>query len=531
VEVVRAVSFACVFVPWFAVAAEERCDPSLRERAVAVVTVPERAAPPPRRHGDRAKLRRGGVVARVIEASAAAREAGIRPGMTETEARARCPSLLTRPWSADRLHAARQAMLDAALALSPRVEDAGAGIVHVDIVGLAWLVGDGEAVARRLLRETRAVGLHASVGVADTRTAARVAARMGPRTVVIPPGAERAALASVDLRVLDLPAQLMETLASWGARTLGDLARLPRDGVVARLGAEGLAAHEAAVGLDTTPFRPYLPPPFWEEAQALDWEVETLEALACVIERVLERLVARLGVARVLAGELDVQLDLASGERHARTLPLTHPLGEVAPMLTLVILDLEAHPPRASVTRVAVSASPVRPQAVQPRLGSPLSPSVRDLAAVLARLAAIAGVDAVGSPQRLDTHRPDAFTLAPFAPPALAERQDDGEDIPAGNLDEGTAPLALRRLRPPRRALVTMEGEAEGVRPARVCMEPEMREERVVACAGPWRRSGTWWDANGWAYDEWDAALADGTLCRLRHDRLTDQWSLEGVYD
>ena len=466
-------------------------------------------------------------MARVVEAGAAARDAGVRPGMTETEARARCPGLVTRRLCPEHVSAARQAMLDAALAVSPRVEDAGAGVVQIDIAGLATLVGDDHAIAERLLRQTRAVGLLGSLGVAGTRTAARIAARMGPRTVIIPRGNERAALATVDLRVLDLPTRLVDTFTRWGIRTLGDLARLPRDGVVARLGAEGLAAHDAAMALDSAPFRPYLPPPFWEEAQALDWEIDALDALARVIGSVLERLTARLAAARVLAAELDVHLDLASGARHARTIALAHPLGEVAPMLTLITLDLEAHPPQAPVTRVVVSASPVAARPIQPKLGASPSPSVRDLAAVLARLSAVAGVDAVGSPRLLDTHRPDAFTLAPFAPhvPGSSDRHPEGAEVVA--VDDSTPPLALRRLRPPRRAHVEMEGE----RPARVRVEPNTRVESVVACAGPWRRSGTWWDRQGWARDEWDAALVDGTLCRLAHDRLTDHWFLEGVYD
>jgi len=522
------VSFACVFVPWFTVAAEERCDPALREQALVIVTT---ATMPARRPSGRKRTAPRTSIPRVVEAGPLAREAGVRPGMTETEAHARCPALVTRALCVEHVNAAHQAMLDAALAVSPRVEDAGAGIVHVDIVGLASLVGDEHAVAERLLRQTSAVGLHSCVGVAGTRTAARIAARMGPRTVVIPLGHERAALAGVDLGVLDLPARLMDTFVNWGVRTLGDLAGLPRDGVVARLGAEGLAAHEAALGLDGTPFRPYLPPSFWEEAQALDWEIDALDALMRVVERVLERLTARLAAARVLAGELDVHLDLASGQRHARTIVLAHPLGEVHPMLTLISLDLEAHPPGAPITRVVVSASPVAPRVVQPELGSSPSPSVRDLAAVLARLSAVAGVDAIGSPRLLDTHRPDGFTLVPFAPPLVGGGDRRLDETKPTALEEGMPPLALRRLRPPRRAHVELEQEADGCRPARLRVEPNTRVERVVVCAGPWRRSGTWWDGQGWARDEWDAALVDGTLCRLVHDRLSDHWFLDGVYD
>jgi protein ImuB len=54
---------------------------------------------------------------------------------------------------------------------------------------------------------------------------------------------------------------------------------------------------------------------------------------------------------------------------------------------------------------------------------------------------------------------------------------------------------------------------------------------RVVSGAGPWRLSGEWWDRRGWARDEWDLLLADGTLCRLALDRVSGQWLLDGVYD
>ena len=53
----------------------------------------------------------------------------------------------------------------------------------------------------------------------------------------------------------------------------------------------------------------------------------------------------------------------------------------------------------------------------------------------------------------------------------------------------------------------------------------------VSGSAGPWRRSGDWWDVHGWARDEWDVALADGTVCRLAHDLKTGEWFLDAVYD
>jgi protein ImuB len=106
--------------------------------------------------------------------------------------------------------------------------------------------------------------------------------------------------------------------------------------------------------------------------------------------------------------------------------------------------------------------------------------------------------------------------------PAELGRSEGEEGVRSGP----TFSLALRRLRPPRRVTVeTCEG-----RPARVA-DPGGADNRVVTCAGPWRVSGQWWDVDVWARDEWDVALTDSTVWRLVHDRLTDEWSLDGVYD
>src|SRR2546427_198265 len=123
---VRCPGFALValdLVEHFDAAAIERCEPALRERPLAILN--------PR--VDRPNVgREGGPTARImttIEANTAAREQGVRPGMTETEARARCPMLLTRPWVEEYVASARHALLEAALAVSPRIEDGGAGLV------------------------------------------------------------------------------------------------------------------------------------------------------------------------------------------------------------------------------------------------------------------------------------------------------------------------------------------------------------------------------------------------------------------
>src|SRR5262249_6475527 len=80
----------------------------------------------------------------------------------------------------------------------------------------------------------------------------------------------------------------------------------------------------------------------------------------------------------------------------------------------LFILDLEAHPPGAAIHRVEVEAIPAKPRVVQNGLFVPLSPEPEKLQLTLARLKAVVGEENVGSPEILDTHRPDGFRLKTF---------------------------------------------------------------------------------------------------------------------
>lgn len=504
--------YACVLVSHFAAAAAERVEPGLRERPLAVVT----GAPP---------------VTRIVEANAPAREHGVGPGMPEAEGRTRCPVLALRPSTPELVDSARQALLQACLGVSPRIEEAGPGIVHVEIDGLERLIGHDGAIGHRLARLAARVGLPARVGVADSRVAARVAARRASaRVTVVPRGSDRESLAPAFLDALELSDELRATLARWGLTTLGELAALPRKGLADRLGAAGLRAHDLAHGRDLAPFRPYTPPPFWEEALGLDWEIDTIPALAVALDMVLGRLTTRLASARLAADALSLRLGLASGGEDDRLVPLAYPLREPGPMLTLLRLSLEAHPPPAPVTRIAVSASAVALPPAPRELWEPPGPATRHLQAVLARLVTLARPQNVGSPVITDSHRPDAFALVPFVPPA-GPRVGTG-----GGMDMDTralaAPLALRRLRPPRRIEVATDAtaRASGRRPARLLLDGRA-SVRVVTCAGPWRVTGEWWDAHPWARDEWDVELADGLVCRLARDRIQGHWYLDGVYD
>jgi protein ImuB len=247
--------------------------------------------------------------------------------------------------------------------------------------------------------------------------------------------------------------------------------------------------------------------------------VDGLEPLAFLLGRVLEPMCAALASRSRKAAALDVALGLVDGSVHERRLAPAAPSGEARTWRTLVLLDLEAHPPRDAILRLTARAEPTAARATQFSLLDPALPSPERLAETMARLVAWTSDGRGGAPQLVDTHRPGAFAIGTFAPGPPAR----GAGLAADAAPSGPR-LALRAFRPPRLAHVTLQAG----RPAFVSA-PGVRGA-VAGAAGPWRASGDWWDV-AWSRDEWDVALAGGGVYRLFLDRLREAWYVEGELD
>jgi protein ImuB len=428
---------------------------------------------------------------------------------------------------------------------SPRIERHPGGTVVLDVAGLQRLLGDAAAIADELARAGEA-----HVAMARSYTAALLLARARTGTTVSL-GEPGAALAGVPLRVLqqyladgDRAAaggrrsaaaaheRTGEVLRRWGLLTIGELAALPAADLSARLGPEGVAVQRLARGLDPRPLVPDPSVPRFTGSFELEWPIDTLEPLSFVFARLLDPLIAALERADRGAVALHLQLRLTNRTAHERTLQLPVAMRDPRVLRTLLLLDLESHPPPAAVDVVALEIDPAPARIVQYSLLERAVPSPETLATLMARLGALVGEGRCGSPALRDTHQPDGFSMAPVAFAEARTRAlrsspsgaDDADGLPDGGAGAGV----LRRFRPP----VALRVAVERGRPARVAVDRRGMPGGVVQdAAGPWRTSGGWWDGSRWNRDEWDVALADGTVCRLFHDRDSGVWFLDGVFD
>ncbi|HYD47982.1 MAG TPA: DNA polymerase Y family protein [Terriglobales bacterium] len=491
---------ACLYLPGFPLAALLRMRPELRREAVAVID------------GD-------GPRAKVLAVAPAAESAGIRPGHTSAQARAIAAQVQLEVLAAEALRGAQAALCDVAESFSPRIEDAGDGVVYFDLSGLHSLYPNEAGLADAIAERARYLGVPAQVGIAGSKIAAYLAARDGNGCAAIPPGEEWSFLAPMPVGLLEPSPALVETLRRWGIKTVGELAALPARAIGTRLGPEGVALVARARGEDAQPLVPRTLPLQFEESVELDYGLDAIEPFLFVLRPLLERLTARLAVRGLVCGDLRLSLQLDSRGREERTVIVSAPSNEVKAMLALVRVHFEVHPTADAITAVRVLAVSEKLRPAQLDLFQPSGPAPAQLAATLARLAAICGGDKVGAPVVLDEHRRDAFAVEPFRGEAGKPVRAAPPPRPQGLL------LSLRAFRPPQSVEVSCQRDRpEFVRGSGI-------SGRVVQAAGPWRLYGSWWNERRYARDYYDAQLSDGAVYRLYCDLYSSQWFVEGMYD
>jgi len=360
----------------------------------------------------------------------------------------------------------------------------------------------------------------------------------------------------------------LEILTKWGIRTLGAFGALAGPEVFERLGDHGLQWQAVARGVDPRPLVPWVDEIPFEAALELEWPIEGLEPLSFVLARLFEPLSERLERADRGAAVIHTSLRLTTKRVHVRTLPLPSPMRDAKTLRTLVLLDLETHPPDAQIDIVRVFIEPTPGRVLQWTLLERAQPAPEQVSTLVARLSALMGDTHVGSPRLTDTWKPGAFEMAPFQVLECSGAEvlkcsgagvlgGSSAEVRAGDEQDGAIGAALRRFRFPIPARVQVQ---EG-RPVRIVTDRNgFTSGAVVQAAGPWRTSGEWWNTPGpsgddsravidsassassaalmlsagsvsWDRDEWDVAMADGTIYRLVVERGVGQWFLEGIVD
>jgi protein ImuB len=472
-------------------------------------------------------------------------------------------------------------LVDLAFTFSPLVERASADTVVLDVSGQDLLFGPpaknmsqevecARNIATEIVRRSKTLNLKVNVAIAANVDVAIHAARLVKGVTIIPPGDEPLITRDFSIKQIDhslvaieekRAAEIQETFALWGIRTFGDFGCLPLAGVAERLG--------QAQGKSDRRLNLVRPPIGFAQSLELDNAISEVEPLSFILSRLLNQLCANLNEYALATNELKLQLvtderleyrlqsgsydskerptevgTLNAANLYERTLTLPVPMRNPKTLLRLLLFEIEREPPQAPITAVAITAEPIEPRASQTGLFVPLAPEPERLEITLARLAKLVGVENVGSPEILDTHRPDAFRMKRFNLNHREHRgrnqQNDGRNPLANQqaaIGNRQCVMGFRIFRPPWRADVwTREGKPTRIDAPSADTRGRVRGQ-IVRASGPWRGSGDWWRTDVWARDEWDVAVVDPksnegeVLCRIYRDLTTEKWFVAGVYD
>ena len=215
----------------FFASVEQRDDPALRGRPVVVGA---------------------GVV---LAASYEAKAYGVRTAMGGREARRLCPHAVVVPPRMSAYSEASKEMFRVFEDATPLVEGLSIDEAFLDVRGMQRLAGSPREIAARLRRQVRErVGLPITVGVARTKFLAKVASGVAKPDglLVVPPDAELEFLHPLPVeRLWGVGPKTAARLHERGIRTVGEVAQLPQDALVAMLGrAAGRHLHALAQNHD-----------------------------------------------------------------------------------------------------------------------------------------------------------------------------------------------------------------------------------------------------------------------------------------
>jgi len=226
------------------------------------------------------------------QVSSLARHAGVKPGMTVSQAIGLCPTL--RLLEPDPVHYddCFASLLSALNEVSPVVEPGDLGLVYVGTDGLEGIFGRPDRILAAIREAVRPSGRPTiRLGWGQGKFVAWVAAsRSKPDdAIIVPVGTEQAFLASQPISVLPLDSDTHRRLRLLGIRSLGALAALPEEAVTAQFGALGRRLWRLAAGRIAEPVEGRIAPEPIVAALTFFTPVGERELLAHALDQLIAR--------------------------------------------------------------------------------------------------------------------------------------------------------------------------------------------------------------------------------------------------
>lgn len=375
----------------------------------------------------------------------------------------------------------------------------------LEIEGSLKLLGGIDNVLQSVERGLQDMGYTAAIACASTATAAWLLARNGGSRVAIGRSALEPVIAALPVAVLDCDAATRTTFTAIGAKRIGDLLRLPRDGLARRFGPRLLDTLDRALGKLPEARRSFTPPERFEVKLELAAEVTHSEALLFAAKRQLMQLAGFLAARNAGIQRYTLTLLHEIPPATITEIGLVAPTRDVRHLITLTRERLAALALRAPVRALQLTAGDICTLAAgNYSLFQDSFNAQGEWQQLVERLRARLGQDAVHGISARPDHRPEHAWYA---------------------TQPGTRNMAIE-ARP--RPLWLLE------RPQllqAIASKPHYRNDALALIAGPERIESGWWDGTDARRDYFIAQTpACAILWIYRERREPFAWYLHGIF-
>jgi len=301
-----------------------------------------------------------------------ARAFGVRSAMPSVRARQLCPEAIFIDGHYSRYAAVSRELREILLSATPLVEPIGLDEAFLDVNGARRLLGSPETIAHWIRARVRQeMSLECSIGVGRSKLIAKLASRAakpvahrggkrpGRGVVVVLPAEEQAFLHPMPVESLwGVGPATAKRLHGLGARTVGELAALPVEAVVRRLG-KAQGAHLAALarGEDPQPVVPDRPAKSVGHEETFRHDVYDPAALRRHVLRMAESVAVNLRESELAGRTVTVKVKFADFSLVTRSHTLESGIDTAAALATVAIALLDTVDLDAGVRLLGLSVS------------------------------------------------------------------------------------------------------------------------------------------------------------------------------
>lgn len=485
---------------------------------------------------------------RLAAANPAARQGGVDPGLSLSDARAVLPTLKVIDADAD----ADRACLGKVLAWARRytpwaaidgLDGQGGAGLWLDITGCAHLFGGETALLGDLSRRLAVLGFASRLGVAETPGAAWAMAHCRAseyKPAVLGAGAHRDQLENIPVSALRLAPRTHETLTRLGVRTVADITALPRAQITRRFGREVCLRLDQFTGRVDEPLSPEMERVPYVARMAFPEPIGRTEDIEAALQRLLKRLCERLEKDRRGARRLACELFRVDNTAERLAVGTGRAVRDPDHLFRLFREKLDGLDAGFGIEFVLLTVTATDPltqdQAGLARITeeklNDKTATGRELALLVDRLEGRLGAGRVVQPRRQASHIPErAVGLVPAlstSKPVVSPSDERERSVLHGEIDPLRAGSRPLHLLPKPEPVAPVDALPEIALPRGMPLPGfEWRRSlyRLTAAEGPERIAGAWWrgllppDRSGEG-ESYFALCADGGAVR-------DYWRVE----